>query len=85
MIYHLGPKVNAKKVIKSLTITTNPRIKYKLNLRETSFSEGFGNTQSRSSLYYEFTLEKGLYLISSIINLENSFLTANDFEESLAD
>jgi len=84
LIFHLGPKINPEKIINSLTIATNPIIEYEVKIDKTSFSEGFGHIQSRTSLYYEFTLGSGHQLISSIIKVENTCLLANDFEESLA-
>ena len=83
LIFHLGPKINYKKVLNSLTITTNPSIKYQINIKRTSFSEGFEHSKFRSSIYCRFTLEKGHYLISSIISIDSSFLFSDSFEEGL--
>lgn len=83
LIFHLGPKINYKKVLNSLTITTNPNIKHQININQTSFSEGFEHSEFRSSIYCRFTLEKGHYLIRSIINIESSFLLSDSFEEGL--
>tara|TARA_B100001093_G_scaffold256916_1_gene245674 strand:+ start:22390 stop:24261 length:1872 start_codon:yes stop_codon:yes gene_type:complete len=85
LIFHLGPKVDYQKVQNALNITTSPNLKYKINSDKTHFSEGFGDVQSRRSLYYDFTLEKGVCFISSIIYIESSFLLRNSFEESMAD
>ena len=80
----MGPKVDYQKVLNALIIKTSPKINYKINSGITNYSEGFRNYQSRKSLYCEFTLEKGVYFISSIIYFESSFLLRNSFEESMA-